>query len=75
MLKKLLNNAAKSLEQLVVTEKFSRYSDSQILYRFTVEDPTVFSEPFTGEMMMGARPATEPLYEYACHEGSSTVNL
>ena len=57
-------------EQLMVTEKFSRYSDSQILYRFTVEDPTVFSEPFTGEMMMGARPATEPLYEYACHEGN-----
>jgi hypothetical protein len=57
-------------EQLTVTEQFSRYSDSQILYRFTVEDPTVFSEPFTGEMMMSARPATEPLYEYACHEGN-----
>ncbi|MDA0279950.1 MAG: hypothetical protein O3C29_05880 [Proteobacteria bacterium] len=57
-------------EQLTVTEQFSRYSDSQILYRFTVEDPTVFSEPFTGEMMMNARPAAEPMYEYACHEGN-----
>ena len=31
---------------------------------------------FDHEMMMGARPATEPLYEYACHEGNyGMVNI
>ncbi len=55
---------------LKVTERFSRYSDSQILYRFTVEDPTVFSQTFTGELMMNARPSHESMYEYACHEGN-----
>ncbi|MFT7472609.1 MAG: hypothetical protein ACI8XU_002511 [Kiritimatiellia bacterium] len=62
-------------EKLTVTKEFSSYSDSQILYRFTVEDPTVFSEPFAGEMMMNARPAAEFMYEYACHEGSWSCPL
>ena len=57
-------------ENLVVTERFSRVSDSGILYSFTLEDDTVFSAPFTGELMFNARPADEPMYEYACHEGN-----
>lgn len=55
---------------LVVTERFSRVSDSGILYSFTLEDDTVFSAPFTGELMFNARPESEPMYEYACHEGN-----
>lgn len=57
-------------ENLTVTERFSRVSASEILYRFTVEDPTVFSQAFTGEMMFNARPSRESMYEYACHEGN-----
>ena len=57
-------------ENLTVTERFSRVSPSEILYRFTVEDSTVFSQAFTGELMFNARPARESMYEYACHEGN-----
>jgi hypothetical protein len=57
-------------ENLKVIERFSRVSDLEILYSFTVEDPTVFSQPFTGELMFNARPAQESMYEYACHEGN-----
>ena len=55
---------------MTVTERFTRVGEDSIHYRFTVEDPTVFSEPFTGELMFNARPASEPIYEYACHEGN-----
>jgi len=57
-------------ENLKVTERFSPYDEGQILYSFTVEDPTVFSQPFTGELMLNARPSHESMYEYACHEGN-----
>ena len=57
-------------ENLKVTERFSRVSESGILYSFTVEDPTVFSQAFTGELMFNARPDHESMYEYACHEGN-----
>jgi len=57
-------------ENLKITERFARVSASEILYSFTLEDETVFSQPWTGELMFNARPANEVMYEYACHEGN-----
>jgi len=57
-----------SQENLKVTERFTRISPQQILYKFTVDDPTTFTEPFSGELPMNYTP--EKLYEYACHEGN-----
>ena len=57
-------------EDMKITEEFSRISDSQILYRFTVEDETMFNSAWAGELMFNARPADEVMYEYACHEGN-----
>jgi hypothetical protein len=38
------------------------------MYRFTVDDPTTWVKPWTGEYPW---PATdEHMYEYACHEGN-----
>jgi hypothetical protein len=51
-----------------VTERFTRISPRQILYRFTVEDPDTFTKPFTGEVALNA--SKGPIYEYACHEGN-----
>jgi hypothetical protein len=51
-----------------VTERFSRWSADQILYQFTVEDPTLYKQTWSGEMSFNA--SKEPLYEYACHEGN-----
>jgi len=54
-----------------VVEHFSRLDDGNLLYRFTVEDPTVWAEPWTGEYIW--RASEEKLYEYACHEGNYSM--
>ncbi|HEY8574302.1 hypothetical protein [Phenylobacterium sp.] len=51
-----------------VIERFTRINPNQILYRFTVEDPSTYTRPFTGEVAMNA--TRGPIYEYACHEGN-----
>lgn len=51
-----------------VTERFTRWSDNQVLYEFTVEDPTLYTQAWSGEMSLNR--SDEPLYEYACHEGN-----
>jgi hypothetical protein len=51
-----------------VTERFTRVSDRQILYEFTVEDPFFYSRPWRGEVSFNA--TNEQIYEYACHEGN-----
>jgi hypothetical protein len=52
----------------VLTERFTRWSETQITYEFTVDDPTLYSQAWKGEMAMNLSP--EPFYEYACHEGN-----
>ena len=55
-------------ENLHVIERFSRIDADTLLYRFTIDDPTTWAQPWTGEYTW---PATkELLYEYACHEGN-----
>lgn len=52
----------------VVTERFTRWSDDQILYEFTVEDPGVYTQAWRGEMSLNK--SDERMFEYACHEGN-----
>ena len=53
---------------LHVVERFSRVDESTLLYDFTVDDPTVWTQPWQGQYSW---PETEErLYEYACHEGN-----
>ncbi|MCP5345448.1 MAG: hypothetical protein H7A04_01070 [Pseudomonadales bacterium] len=54
--------------QAVVTERFIRLDDKTLLYRFTVDDPGVYSQPWSGELPMNA--VDDKIYEYACHEGN-----
>ena len=57
-----------STEGLHVTERFSRVADHALLYRFTIEDPSTWAKPWTGEYTW---PATnERIFEYACHEAN-----
>lgn len=51
-----------------VIERFSRYSDEQILYEFEVDDPVYYTQAWRGEMSFNA--SDDRLYEYACHEGN-----
>jgi len=55
-------------ENLKVTERLTRISPTQIFYRFTIEDPTTFEQPWSGELVFNA--SNQPIYEYACHEGN-----
>ncbi|MGH8240587.1 MAG: hypothetical protein ACREXP_26715, partial [Steroidobacteraceae bacterium] len=57
-----------SSENAVVTERFTRVAQDQIVYRFTVEDPATFTAAFTGELPFTSVDAN--IYEYACHEGN-----
>ena len=57
-----------SSDALHVTERFTRIDANTILYRFTIDDPSTFARPWTGEYPLLA--TTDPIYEYACHEGN-----
>ena len=53
---------------LHVIERFTRVDAKTLRYKFTVDDPTVWTKPWTGEIVW---PATDArMYEYACHEGN-----
>jgi hypothetical protein len=53
---------------LHVIERFTRSDADTILYRFTVEDPSTWTKPWSGEMLL--RRIEGPIFEYACHEGN-----
>ena len=59
-----------SWENLKITERLSRKDARTLNYRFTVEDPTTFTAPFTGELVFNAMAPGEMVYEYACHEAN-----
>ena len=54
-----------------ITERFMRYSDTEIVYQFTVEDSDLYSQPWTAELSFHATDGQ--LYEYACHEGNYSM--
>ena len=55
-------------ENLRVTERFTRVAPDVLLYEFTVDDPTAWTQPWSGEIPLTR--ADGMLYEYACHEGN-----
>ena len=55
-------------EHLKVVERFTRADEETILYEFTVDDPTMYTEPWGGEIPFQA--FDDMLYEYSCHEGN-----
>ena len=55
-------------ETMTVTEHFTKQGDGDVLYRFTVDDPAVWTAPWTGEYVW--KTSGERVYEYACHEGN-----
>jgi len=53
---------------MMVTERFRMQDAETLIYSFTVEDPTVWTAPFTGEY---AWPRSDnKVFEYACHEAN-----
>lgn len=53
---------------VTLTERFTRLDADTLLYEYTVDDPTIFTSPFT--VVVPMRRSDEPMFEYACHEGN-----
>jgi hypothetical protein len=53
---------------LHLVERFTRLDADTLEYRFTVDDPTTWSSPWTVAYPMVKTEG--PIYEYACHEGN-----
>jgi hypothetical protein len=51
-----------------LVERFTRVDGNALVYRFTVDDPTVWSRPWTAEVPMTRIEGF--VMEYACHEGN-----
>lgn len=63
----------KSSAELAVTEYFELISDDEIVYRYTITDPIIYSQPVTLEMQMQRKADGEHIYEFACHEGNYSL--
>ena len=59
-------------DDLKVIERFSRVDEETILYEFTVDDPTSYTQPWGGEIPF--KKFDDVLYEYACHEGNYALS-
>jgi hypothetical protein len=52
--------------RLHVVERFTRVAADTLQYEFTVDDPTIWTKPWTAVIPM--KQTDEQIYEYACHE-------
>jgi hypothetical protein len=60
--------------ELHTVERFTRVSADRIDYQITIEDPTMYSAPWTMELPF-VRDANYQMYEYACHEGNKATEM
>ena len=63
----------RSDDTVTVIERITRVDADMLNYEFTIEDPTTWTTPFSGEFPMRRLAADELLYEYACHEGNYSM--
>jgi hypothetical protein len=57
--------------QTTVVERFTRVSDHELNYVFTVSDPTFYTRSWTGETHLLR--STKRMFEFACHEGNYSL--
>jgi hypothetical protein len=58
--------------QLRLVERFKRIDAKTLDYQFTLDDPSVFSRPWTVSLPMTAGDGM--IYEYACHEANFAMS-
>ena len=56
---------------LHLVERLSLLDADTLLYRFDIDDPSAFTQPWKGELTMVR--STSAIYEYACHEGNYSL--
>jgi hypothetical protein len=57
---------------LHLIERFRMFDADTLLYQFEIDNPTAFTQRWKGELTMTR--STEPIYEYACHEGNYSLS-
>jgi len=55
-----------------VVERFQLIAPDTMLYRFTIEDPSLYSAPWMAETVLHR--AKGPVYEFACHEANYALS-
>ena len=55
-------------ENLRLVERLTRMDADNLMYEYTVDDPTIWTSAWTAQHPMKLNP--DPLYEFACHEGN-----
>ena len=55
-----------------VIERFSRLSETELHYQYTVRDPEYYTDEFIGEFSL-VQDDSGHIYEYACHEGNYSM--
>lgn len=54
-----------------VSERFTRISETELFYQYTVEDSTFYTEPWSGEFSFQLLDGN--VYEWSCHEGNYSL--
>lgn len=54
-----------------VIERFTRLSDNELLYQYTVQDPAIYTAPWLAEYSLYR--TAQPMLEHACHEGNHSL--
>ena len=57
--------------QATVLERFTRVSENELLYEFSVDDPTYYTKVWKG--LTHFLRSDERMFEYACHEGNYSL--
>jgi hypothetical protein len=58
-------------DQLVITERYKRIGPNTLNYEVTIDDPQTWTRPWT--FLIPLKRTDEKIYEYACHEGNSSL--
>jgi hypothetical protein len=54
-----------------VIERYTRVSDNELLYQYTVEDPSTYTAPWLAEYSLYR--TDQRMFEHACHEGNYSL--
>ena len=58
-------------DKLVITERYRRVGPNTLNYEVKIDDPQTWTRPWT--FMIPLKRTDEKIYEYACHEGNSSL--
>jgi hypothetical protein len=58
-------------EKMHIVERFSLSGPDTLKYQVTIEDPLIWTRPWTATLFM--KRTKEQIYEYACHEGNEAM--